>query len=242
MIIKKVKNNYICINKHIYNKSDKIKIFLDKYLDFIFEKISEPIILVLWWDWTMLRAIRKYYKKNIAFLWINFGNIGFLLNEKKHIKNLSKYKIIKYPLLEVNYKLDNKIFSWICFNEVNINVSDWKVLNLKVNIWKEELKLRWDWVLVVTPAWSTAYNKSLYWPILEHSIESFIITPKAEINHKKPIIFKNNKKVKIKTFNRFNPFKIFLDSNILWKKITKEEVEINIFKSKYKVSFIILDN
>ncbi len=238
MITKKIKKNYICINKSIFEKNNKIEKFLEKNLEKFEKIIKEPFILVLWWDGTMLKAIRKNYKKNIAFFWINFWNTWFLLNKKENIKNISDYKIIKYPLLEVNYKIKDKFFSSVCFNEVNITVSDWKVLELDLNIWEKKVNLKWDWVLIATPAGSTAYNKSLYWPIVPHNKKVFIMTPKAEISHKKPIIFKNDEKILIKNINRLNSFKIYLDWNILWKKIINTPIKINVFKSKTKVKLI----
>ncbi len=241
MITKKILNNYLCYDSYNYEKSKDLKDFIDNFwYKKVFENIAEDIVLVLGWDGTLLKAIKKFHKKNLVFLWINFWTIWFLLNKTEKLDNISKYKIQKYPLLEVYFELDSKTYKWVCFNEVNITVWDGKVLDLEVLVWKDKYLLRGDWVLVSTPAGSTGYNRSLFWPILAHSEKSFILTPKADMSLQKSVIFENTKKVIVKNLHRLNPIEIYLDWNKLGKNIKNKKVEILVKKSLVEVKMIIL--
>ncbi len=239
MITKKIWKNYICYDSYNYENNKNLRSFVENLeYEVIFSKIEENIVLVLGWDGSLLRAVKKFYKRDLIFLWLNFWTTWFLLNDRKNLKNLLKYKIVKYPLLEVFYENDGKKYSWVCFNEVNVTVWDGKVLDLKVLVWREKYLFRWDWVLVSTPAGSTWYNRSLFWPILEHGRDEFILTPKAEINLQKSVIFKNTKKVIIKNIHRLNPIEVYVDSNKLWKNIKNKKVEILVKKSHREVRMI----
>ncbi len=241
MITKKVGDNYICYDEYLYENKKILRNFIKNDCKKIFEEIWKNIILVLGWDWTLLRTIKKYHKKNMVFLAINFWTRWVLMNNKEKFKNLLNYKIHKYPLLEVSYEIENKKYCWVCFNEVNITVWDGKVLDLEVFLEEEKYFLRWDWVIISTPAGSTWYNKSLFWPILNHQENKFIMTPKADIDLQKSVIFDNGKKVLVQNINRLNPIEIYIDWNKLGKNIRNKKVKIKIKKSNIGVRLMLLE-
>jgi NAD kinase len=214
-------------------KSEEIKSIL--------ENIKEDVIMVLGWDWTILRAIRKHYKEKKVFLPINFWTKWFLLNDKKYIWNNNEFITNEYPLIDCEVKVQDKIYQNIAFNEVIIKETECQMLDLNISINdKHFLDLQWDWLIVSTPAWSTWYNSSLHGPILPHISNNFVITYKAawKPKRKTPTIIKNNKIIKIESQNRLSPIWVYID----WIKLAKSENEkmyISIKKSKYKIKILI---
>jgi NAD+ kinase len=235
----------ICYDSYNLKSKSELQEFLkEENLKKFLEDIKEKIVLVLGWDWTMLRAIRENYKKKLDFLGINFWSKWFLLNDKKFIWKNTDFITRKYPLIACRVKTNTEEIKWIAFNEIVIKETDCKMidLNIKVNS-GQSLDLQWDWLLVSTPAGSTGYNSSLNGLILPHTSNSFIITPKAAWKPKRqtPFIIENNNLINIKNQNRLTPIWIYTD----WQEILKvkdEEIDIEIKKSKYEVNLLIAKN
>ena len=160
-------------------KSSRLKNILIKKIK------SNPIkrknlIVVIGGDGFMLQTLKKYKKKTKLFYGINSGNYGFLMNKfsKKNIlKNLSKAKITKISPLEM--KVDNKKKSFLAINEVSILRQSRQAasISIKKNSTYIIRKLVSDGVLVSTPAGSTAYNLSVYGPILNLDSKKISIAP-----------------------------------------------------------------
>jgi len=201
--------------------------------------------MVLGWDWTILRAIRKHYKKQQAFLPINFWTKWFLLNDKDYIDWESEFISRDYPLIKTKVEKENwKKIEDIAFNEIVIKDINWKMVDLNIEIKdKNSLNLQWDWILISTPAWSTWYNSSLYWPILPHTAKSFVMTPIAAwIPKRHPAsIIENKNTINIKNQNRLWEIWIFADGQEVIKT-WEEKIKVEIKNSKYKAKLLISKN
>ena len=206
------------------------------------ENIKEDVIMDLGWDWTILRAIRKYYKQQKTFLPINFGTKWFLLNDKNFIKKTSEFVTREYPLLDLKVKTEDKIFKDIAFNEVVLKDIDWKMLDINIKVNKaNSFDLQADWLLVSTPAGSTGYNSSLHWPILPHSSNSFIMTYMAAWKPKlqTPAILENSSVIKIKNQNRIHWVIVSADWNELLKTNSWEKIKLIVKKLNFTVKLLI---
>lgn len=137
------------------------------------------IIVVLGGDGTMLRAIREHLDKNLPFYGMNFGHVGFLLNDRKEdlffLPTLPELSVKSYVLspLMVEYSPygANETFNDIAINDVWVErgsaQSSW--INLSVMDSPAYLshyeggipKLIGDGVLVCTPQGSTAYARAM---------------------------------------------------------------------------------
>ena len=84
------------------------------------------------------------------------------------IKNLNKAKVINIFPLEMQVKTKNNIKKSIAINEVSILRQSRQAANLSIKNNKKNIikRLVSDGVLISTPAGSTAYNLSVYCPIL----------------------------------------------------------------------------
>jgi len=238
-------------------KSLKIK----KKIIKIFNKqnISKPnIIIVIGGDGFMLQTLKNNKSTRKYFYGINSGNYGFLMNKfssKLLIKNISKSNIINISPLEMTVTNSSKIKKSLAINEVSILRQSRQAANLSIKINSKYIikKLVSDGVLVSTPAGSTAYNLSVYGPILSLNSKKISIAPisafrprrwtgkivseKSKVvitnlnSEKRPVSavadnieFRNVKKIIVKVQNKIK-FNLLYDKNSsLQKKIKLEQL------------------
>ena len=197
---------YVVFDKN--NLSIKIKNFLDKYLT-KYTLSKSNLIIVIGGDGFMLWTLKKYNKYKKPFYGINSGNYGFLMNKfskKNTIKNLSKARMVSISPLEMIVRnKSNLIKKFIAINEISIlrqsrQAAALSILNGTKLIIK---KLISDGVLVSTPAGSTAYNLSVYGPILSLDSKKLSISPISAFRPRrwKGKIVSDRSKLKIKNLN-----------------------------------------
>ena len=151
-------------------KSQKIKRAIEKKIKSI-ENNHPNLNIVIGGDGFMLQIIKKKYKPSNTFYGINSGNYGFLMNrfsKKFFLKNLKNANIIKISPLEMIVKTNNTIKKFLAVNEVSILRQSRQAAYLSIKYKNNFIikNLISDGVLVSTPAGSTAYNLSVYGPIL----------------------------------------------------------------------------
>ena len=162
-------------------KSKKIKTKLKKILKNQEIKIKN-LKIVIGGDGYMLHTLKKNKNSSNKFYGINSGNFGFLMNKfspKRIINNLKHPKIINISPLEMIAKQKNKFKKSIAINEVSILRQSRQAANISIKVGKKVIikKLISDGVLVSTPAGSTAYNLSVYGPILNLNSKKISIAP-----------------------------------------------------------------
>jgi len=198
-------------------------------------------IIVLWWDWTLLKAIKDSYWENKPVLWVNFWTKWFLLHSLKDIDNNFEFEELEYPLLDCEVKVWEKVLHQIAFNEIDFRANTGKIIDLDISL-DNNLKtnLKWDGFVFSTPAWSTGYNFSLWWPILPHSVNSFVLTPKAPWLPRcfKSVMINDEKTVIIKNVWRLSDIKIVCDWTDFFE--TKdEEIIVTIKKAEKGITLLV---
>ena len=164
-------------NKKSLNiKKKVIKIINKKKLN------KSDLVIVIGGDGFMLQTLKKNKNTKKSFYGINSGNYGFLMNkfsEKNLIKYISKSKSINISPLEMIANTGGKIIKGLAINEVSILRQSRQAANLSIkNNYKNVIKkLVSDGVLVSSPAGSTAYNLSVYGPILNLNSKKISIAP-----------------------------------------------------------------
>ncbi len=147
------------------------------------EKLKRPdVVIVIGGDGFMLQTLKKNKKSKKSFYGINSGNYGFLMNKFSNnlmIKNLNKAKVINISPLEMQVNTKNNIRKSIAINEVSILRQSRQAANLSIKNNSKNIikKLVSDGVLISTPAGSTAYNLSVYGPILSLNSKKISIAP-----------------------------------------------------------------
>ncbi len=190
-----------------------------------FEEIVEEnnsIIIALGGDGTMLHVIYLLRGRQIPVLGINLGRLGFLAGvKKKEIETAfgelmsGKYYIDHRSMIGV--QAANDLFSDFPYalNEFSVRRLDSSaMINVSVYIDNELLNNYWaDGLLVSTPTGSTAYSLSCGGPILFPQSGNFVITTVAPHNLSvRPVVFDDNKKIRIQAGGRAKSFMVTLDS------------------------------
>ena len=130
----------------------------------------------------MLQTLKKNKTSKKSFYGINSGNYGFLMNKyssKFLLTNLSKAKSVTISPLEMQVISKKTVRKSLAINEVSVLRQSRQAANLSIkNKTKYVIKkLVSDGVLVSTPAGSTAYNLSVYGPILSLNSKKISIAP-----------------------------------------------------------------
>ena len=179
MILKKI---HFAIDKTTKANASQ-KILLKRYRNY--SPQQSDIIAVIGGDGFMLETLKKYRKYNKPFYGMNRGTSGFLMNKfktKNIRKSISKAKLVSISALEMHTITKDKIKkSAIAINEVSLLRQSRQAASLRILNGKKILikKLIGDGVLVSTPAGSTAYNLSVYGPILSLNSIKIAITRKS---------------------------------------------------------------
>lgn len=167
-------------------------------------------------DGTFLFTVSYFYEKNIPFLPINNGRLGFLtwnyLSElEKELNSFLSGNFIedKRMLLQTNIDIEhlneNKKSKFYSLNEIAVSKFEFSTpLEVLVRLDGEKLLHYWgDGIIVATPTGSTGYSLSAGGPIICPTLESIIITPICPHSFTvKPIVIKSNHEISITVLNK----------------------------------------
>ena len=146
--------------------------------------MSTPnLVIVVGGDGFMLQTLKRNKSTLKLFYGINSGNYGFLMNKfslKNIVKNLSQAKMLTISPLEMKVKNNQGVIKkFLAINEVSILRQSRQAASISIKNGSKQIikKLMADGVLVSTPAGSTAYNLSVYGPILSLNSKKLSIAP-----------------------------------------------------------------
>ncbi len=172
-------------------------------------------------DGTMLNSFQFVLKTSILVFGFNTGRLGFLSNVTTEQVSwalnelaLDRYESEERSVLEIQPQ-DSPI-PYYAFNEVTIHKQDTSsMLTIHTMIDKDFVNSYWaDGVIVSTPTGSTAYSLSCGGPILMPKSNNLMITPIAPHNlNVRPIVFSDDKAIKLRVESRSGNFLLAMDSN-----------------------------
>ena len=226
------------INPHILfdntKSSKKIKNFLDQKINNVSLRKCN-LIIVVGGDGFMLASLKKYNKYKKPFYGINAGSYGFLMNKfssKNTVRNLSKARLVIISPLEMTVKNKlNKIKKSIAINEVSILRQSRQTASLEISNGSQKIikRLISDGILISTPAGSTAYNMSVYGPILNLDSKKLSIRPISAFRPRrwKGRVVGDKSNIKIKNLNpKKRPISAVAD-NFEVRNVTNISIKIN---------------
>jgi NAD+ kinase len=148
---------------------------------------GEHLNLVLGGDGFMLHAIRNHYHPDVAFLGLNCGSIGFLLNEvPREPKALvpmireRQFGIRKFPRIQMKVRdLDGRTHRAAAINDIYLERMTGQSCHLRLDVDGITMveKMVCDGIIVSTALGSTAYNVSASGPVCHPSLEIVCVTP-----------------------------------------------------------------
>jgi NAD+ kinase len=140
------------------------------------------VIVALGGDGFMLQTLHQFLRRNLPIYGMNFGSIGFLMNEFREEELQSRLDAATatkiHPLLMRAQSAKGSVEA-LAFNEVSLLRETRQTAKLRISLdGKVRLnELICDGILVSTPAGSTAYNLSAHGPILPIDAALLAITP-----------------------------------------------------------------
>lgn len=159
------------------------------------DEAAPDVVLSIGGDGTLLHAFHQYRDQldRVAFVGIHTGHLGFYADWKpieieKLVLSIAKkeYKVIEYPLLDVNVvcEQENTSARYLALNESTVKSPDVTlVMDVFLNGDHFE-RFRGDGLCMSTPSGSTAYNKALGGAIIHPSLQAMQLTEMASINNR----------------------------------------------------------
>lgn len=163
-------------------------------------------VIVLGGDGTLLRAARKMVSKDIPFLGINSGHLGYLTEgDKSKAEDILDRVIADEYFVEERMMLSGRIVApdghtkaeGIALNDITLNRCRYlRIIKFKLYVNGEFLYYYTaDGIIVSTPTGSTAYSLSCGGPVVEPTAKLFVITPIAphSLNNRSLILSSNDR-------------------------------------------------
>lgn len=140
-------------------------------------------VIALGGDGLMLETLHMVLGLDVPVYGMNFGSIGFLMNEyraeglKDRLESANHSRL--FPLAMTVVTNDGVQHNALAFNEVSLFRSSYQAAKIEIAVdGKVRIpELICDGVLVSTPAGSTAYNLSAHGPILPINSPLLALTP-----------------------------------------------------------------
>lgn len=147
---------------------------------------TADLLLAFGGDGTFLHAAKWAAPYGVPVLGVNLGRTGFLagLSGKKlsMLRRLveGQYHVEKHMMLQAEvFRGDDRLGSMSALNDVILSKSDlMSAVDLSVQINGTPMfRVTGDGVIVATPTGSTAYSLSAGGPVMEHTLQSIVVTP-----------------------------------------------------------------
>lgn len=141
------------------------------------------VLVALGGDGVMLDALHAVMDQDIPVYGMNFGSVGFLMNEPgeddlpARLRRAERATI--HPLRATGTLASGQTFESLAINEVSLLRETRQTAKIRISIDNTVRldTLAADGVIVATPAGSTAYNFSAHGPILPLDAQLLALTP-----------------------------------------------------------------
>ncbi len=147
------------------------------------ELLDADVLIALGGDGVMLDSLHMVMGRNIPVFGMNFGSVGFLMNEPcvedipERLQQAERAEI--HPLRALVRDMQGRTFEALAINEISLLRETRQTAKIRISVDDnprlEELAA--DGVLLATPAGSTAYNFSAHGPILPLDATLLALTP-----------------------------------------------------------------
>ncbi|MEQ8369529.1 MAG: NAD kinase [Alphaproteobacteria bacterium] len=144
---------------------------------------SADVIVALGGDGFMLETLHRYLKRKKPIYGMNRGSVGFLMNKYRESglprRVATAVELDLHPLHMRAHQANGRVREALAINDVSMLRQTRQTAHLRMSVDDVERleRLVCDGILVATPAGSTAYNLSVYGPILPLTADVLAVTP-----------------------------------------------------------------
>jgi NAD+ kinase len=232
---------------------------LDMSLDLA--SLSADLIIVLGGDGTILSAARRLKGNTIPVFGINLGRLGFLAQTsveeaKKELADLfnGDYKVISRMMIQafiVNTPEADDKTEYICLNDVVVRNRIDTTLTA-IDVWVDGQYVtcyKGDGLILSTSTGSTGHSLSAGGPIIERSMEAFLLTPIcAHTLSVRPLVVSGDSSIKVAINRESGPCECVIDGELKATILSEDVIEVNKFPDPFtmvstgkKSEFMILN-
>lgn len=208
------------------------------------------IIITVGGDGTILRVAKVAALVDKPIIGVNAGRLGYLASitpdETEKLKSLvsGDFIIENRSMIKADVLKKGKIVdSTVCLNDIVIShgvVST--LIDIELKIDNDVIDYRADGIVIATPSGSTAYSMSAGGPVVDPSLDCFIVTPVCPHTlQSRPLIVNNNKKIDI-SVDSTRETKIFLSSDGQTVFELSKDCLVSISNAKQSAKFIKLND
>lgn len=198
-------------------------------------------------DGTILKAVNYIQDLGTPIMGINTGRLGFLATVNKEeirytIKKLMSkdYSISERSLLCIKTEPEEEKLceNNFALNEIAVSRKNTTSM-ITIETWLDDeyLTAYWaDGLIISTPTGSTGYSLSCGGPVITPSTRALAITPIAPHNlNARPLVIRDNTKIKLKVSGREDDYLISMDSRIA---SLKNNTTVVIHKAPFKLRMV----
>jgi NAD+ kinase len=141
------------------------------------------VIVALGGDGLMLHTMHDFFEADIPIYGMNYGTVGFLMNQytdEDLLSILERSELNSLRPLEMTaYTVDRKIYKRIAINEVSLLRQTSQAAHIKISVdgMTRISEMVCDGILIATSAGSTAYNLSVGGPVIPFGTPVLAMTP-----------------------------------------------------------------
>jgi NAD+ kinase len=207
-------------------------------------ELKADLIVTVGGDGTVLKTAMTIPEQETPILAVNMGRRGYLteVEPDKALKAIDSFRKGTYRL-EKRAKLavdinGNHIVD--ALNELVVSSgSPAKMLDLRIGVDTEQLlQFRGDGVIVSTPTGSTAYAMSAGGPIVDSSVDAFVVTFICPMDAVRPTVVSMERTLFIQTATP--KLKVLVVADGRYQRELERDVELRVKKSKHYTAFVRL--
>ena len=208
-----------------------------------FSRMDADLIVTVGGDGTVLKTCMSIPKAETPILAVNMGRRGYLTEVdperamhavESFIKGTCKKE--ERAKLSVTVEGESPIDG---LNEVVISSgTPSKMLHFMISVDSSQLEFRSDGLIVSTPTGSTAYSLSANGPIMDNSVEAFVVTFICPLEHLTPLIVSMENRIKIELVAPKLKGTLVVDGRV--QRELQPQTSVTVTRSSHKAVFVRL--
>ena len=208
------------------------------------KELRADLVVTVGGDGTVLKTAMTLPEQETPILAVNMGRRGYLteVEPRKAVTAVESFRrgncrIEKRAKLAVDMNGTHIVDA---LNEVVVSSgSPAKMLDLRLAVESEELlRFRGDGVIVSTATGSTAYAMSAGGPIVDSSVDAFVVTFICPLDFVRPTVVSMDRTLSIETATP--KLKVLIVADGRFQRELVRDVKLSIRKSKHYTSFVRL--